>query len=105
MLLILMFSLAGVPPMAGFHAKLSVLAAIIAQGYWWVAVLAVLFSVAGLYYALRVIWLMYFEAPTEQTPVNAAWDMQLALSANALLILGLGLYPAGLMAYCINLLT
>ncbi len=105
LLLILMFSLAGVPPMIGFHAKLAVLAALVTQGYWWIALIAVLFSVAGLYYALRVVWLMYFEAPAaEPVPVLAAWDMQWVLSANALLILLLGLYPAGLMTYCVYLL-
>jgi NADH-quinone oxidoreductase subunit N len=104
MMLIIMFSMAGVPPMVGFHAKLSVLKAVIDVDMVWLAVAAVLFSVIGAFYYLRVVWLMYFEAPQDNTQIKKDFDFRLVLSANGLAVLGLGLYPGILMAWCINAL-
>ncbi|MGB5397573.1 MAG: NADH-quinone oxidoreductase subunit NuoN [Gammaproteobacteria bacterium] len=102
MMLILMFSMAGVPPTLGFWAKLAVLKAIIHIDLVWLAGVAVFFSIIGVYYYLRIIKLMYFDEPQDRAPLQGSTDMQIVLSGNALLILVLGLYPAGLMALCIS---
>lgn len=100
---ICMFSLAGIPPMVGFYAKLSVLQALIASGeaiHIGVAVFAVLMSLIGAFYYLRVIKVMYFESPTISAPIAAPLDVRAVLTVNGLLVLGLGLMPAGLMNLC-----
>ncbi len=102
MMLILMFSMAGVPPTLGFWAKLAVLKAIIHIDMVWLAGVAVFFSIIGVFYYLRIIKLMYFDEQQDSTPLQCSTDMQIVLSGNALLILALGLYPAGLMALCIS---
>ncbi|HEY3487438.1 MAG TPA: NADH-quinone oxidoreductase subunit N, partial [Gammaproteobacteria bacterium] len=102
MMLIMMFSMAGVPPMVGFHAKLAVLKAVVDAELVWLAIVAVLFSVIGAFYYLRVVWLMYFEAPLDKTRINKHFDLKFILSANGLAVLGLGLYPGLLMAWCVN---
>ena len=102
MMLILMFSMAGVPPTLGFWAKLAVLKAIIHIDLVWLAGVAVFFSIIGVYYYLRIIKLMYFDEPQDTAPLQGSTDMQIVLSGNALLILVLGLYPAGLMTLCIS---
>jgi NADH-quinone oxidoreductase subunit N len=104
-MLLLMFSLAGVPPTAGFYAKLVVLSAAVNAGQIWLAVFAVAASVIGAYYYLRVVKLMYFDEPkdaaqgvpvfTGQTP-----GMRVLLSANGLALLALGLLPQPLMSLC-----
>jgi NADH-quinone oxidoreductase subunit N len=104
MMLIIMFSMAGVPPMVGFHAKLAVLKAVVDVKLVWLAVAAVLFSVIGAFYYLRVVWLMYFEAPQDSTQIKKDLDFRFVLSANGLAVLGLGLYPGALMAWCISAL-
>jgi NADH-quinone oxidoreductase subunit N len=100
MMLILMFSMAGVPPTLGFWAKLAVLSAVVDISMTWLAVVAVAFSIIGLFYYLRVIKLMYFDEPVEQQPISCGRDMQIALSTNSVAILALGIYPAGLMSIC-----
>ena len=100
MMLILMLSMAGVPPFVGFWAKWSVLREVIAAGGTWLAVVAVLFSVIGLFYYLRVIRLMYFESPGEIEPVTSLPVMKVVLSTNALAILALGVYPGALLRLC-----
>jgi len=103
MMLIFMFSMAGVPPFLGFWAKLSVLKEIVATGsLLWLAVVAVIFSIIGAFYYLRIIKLMYFDKPEDSESIVADIDLKVALSANSLLVLGLGLLPGGLMALCMS---
>ncbi len=105
MMLILMFSMAGVPPTVGFYAKLAVLQAVVEADLVWLAVLAVVFSVIGAYYYLRIIKLMYFDQPDDVAPLAAGFDMRIAMSANGLAILGLGLFPSGLLTLCVTALN
>ena len=96
----LMFSMAGVPFFIGFFAKFSVLLAVVATGHVWLAVLAVLFSLIGSFYYLRVVKLMYFDAPTDAAPIHASLDMRVLLSANGLAVALFGLFPQTLMGLC-----
>lgn len=100
MMLILMFSMAGVPPTLGFWAKLTVLSAVVDINMTWLAVVGVAFSIIGLFYYLRIIKLMYFDDAVEHRPLSCGRDMQIALSTNSIAILVLGIYPAGLMSIC-----
>jgi NADH-quinone oxidoreductase subunit N len=98
-----MFSLAGIPPLVGFFAKLSVLQALVLAGgslHIGLAVFAVLMSLVGAFYYLRVVKVMYFDAPISLATVRAPGDVKLVLGLNALLLLILGLLPGGLMALC-----
>jgi NADH-quinone oxidoreductase subunit N len=98
-----MFSLAGVPPLVGFYAKLSVLQALIASGQAGaiaLAVFAVMMSLIGAFYYLRIVKVMYFDAPITATTVSATSDVRVVLSLNGALILILGILPGGLMALC-----
>jgi NADH:ubiquinone oxidoreductase subunit 2 (chain N) len=101
LMLLVMFSLAGVPPTVGFYAKLAVLQAALQAGFVGLVVVAVLLSVVGAFYYLRIVKLMYFDEPLDQNPIKAEADMQLLLSANGLGILLLGIMPQPLMALCI----
>jgi len=103
MLAIAMFSMAGVPPTVGFYAKLSVLQSVVQIDLVWLAVFAVLFSVIGLFYYLRVIKVMYFDKPIPEQviTVKPAMDVKILLGANGLALLGLGIFPSALMGYCI----
>ena len=103
LLAIAMFSMAGVPPTVGFYAKLTVLQAVIQVDLLWLAVVAVLFSVIGLFYYLRVIKVMYFDKPAAEqtTTIKEALDVKVLLSANSLSLILLGVFPSSLMAYCI----
>lgn len=92
-MLIFMFSMAGVPPFVGFWAKLSILKAVIAADMVWLAVTAVFFSIIGAFYYLRIIKLMYFDTPQETSGIEGASDMRVMLSLNGMAILLLGLYP------------
>jgi NADH-quinone oxidoreductase subunit N len=103
--MVLMLSMAGVPPTVGFWAKLAVLNAVIDVNLVWMAVIAVFFSIIGLFYYLRVIKVMYFDDPVETGPLTCGVDMQIALSTNGLAILFLGLYPAALMAVCVSVFS
>lgn len=100
LMLLIMMSLAGVPFLVGFYSKLVVLQAIIDQGMVWLAVYSVVLSVIGAFYYLRVVKVIYFDAPERAEPVNPPLDANVALSANGLLILLLGLYPTALMTWC-----
>jgi NADH-quinone oxidoreductase subunit N len=93
-MLIFMFSMAGVPPFVGFWAKLSILRAVVAIDAIWLAVIAVIFSIIGAFYYLRIIKLMYFDTPQDTSGLEGASDMRVVLSLNGLVVLGLGLYPA-----------
>lgn len=105
-MLIFMFSMAGVPPFIGFWAKLAVLKAIIAHGdLVWLAVVAVAFSVIGAFYYLRVIKLMYFDTPQETQSLEGSADLRVMLSINGLVILGLGLKPDILLALCVGVMS
>ncbi|QAU34695.1 NADH-quinone oxidoreductase subunit NuoN [Janthinobacterium sp. 17J80-10] len=99
-MLMLMFSLAGVPPMVGFYAKLSILQAVLASGQIWLAIFAVMASLIGAFYYLRVVKLMYFDAPVDTAPIVATNDMRFTLSLNGAAMLVLGILPGGLMAIC-----
>ncbi len=101
MMLILIFSMAGVPPTVGFWAKLAVLKAVVNIDMLWLALVAVFFSIVGIYYYLRIIKLMYFDDAEDKSEIICNRDMQIALSANGLSVLLLGLYPAALMTFCI----
>jgi NADH-quinone oxidoreductase subunit N len=87
-----MLSLAGVPPLVGFMAKLAVLQAVIQTGQYWLAVLAVMFSLIGAFYYLRVMKVMWFDEPTETVPVTGALDFKVVLSANAIFLVVAGIY-------------
>ncbi|MSQ48897.1 MAG: NADH-quinone oxidoreductase subunit NuoN [Betaproteobacteria bacterium] len=100
--LLLMFSLAGVPPTVGFYAKLAVLSAVVNAGMLWLAVVAVLLSLIGAYYYLRIVKLMYFDEPSDATPLaERPRAVRLLLSANGLALLVLGILPQPLMAICV----
>ncbi len=100
MMLFVMFSMAGVPFFIGFFAKLSVLQAVVAAGYFWLAVLAVVMSVIGAFCYLRVVKVMYFDEPLDASPIHAPSEVRLMLSANGLAIAALGLAPQALMSLC-----
>ena len=100
-MLLLMFSLAGVPPTVGFYAKLSVLQAAVDAGQVWLAVVAVLFSLIGAFYYLRIVKLMYFDEPRGHPRRDLrSLDMGVLLSANGLAVLALGILPQPLMQLC-----
>ena len=103
LLAIAMFSMAGVPPTVGFYAKLSVLHSVVQIDLVWLAVVAVLFSVIGLFYYLRILRVMYFDKPMadQEITIKQALDVKILLSANGLSLLGLGIFPSALMAYCV----
>ncbi|MDD2834431.1 MAG: NADH-quinone oxidoreductase subunit NuoN, partial [Methylotenera sp.] len=100
LMLITMFSMAGVPPTLGFYSKFTVLQAALQAGFVWVVVFAVLMAVIGAFYYLRVIKLMYFDEPEDKHPIEAPIDMRVALSVNAFGLLLLGLMPQSLMTFC-----
>jgi len=101
-MMILMLSMAGVPPTVGFWAKLAVLTAVIDVDLVWMAIIAVFFSIIGIFYYLRIIKVMYFDEAVDTRPLQCGRDMQIALSTNGLAILALGLYPAALMSLCVS---
>lgn len=105
MMLILMFSMAGVPPTVGFYAKLSVLQAVVSVDRVWLAVVAVFFSIIGAFYYIRIVKLMYFDTPVSDAPLALNGDLRLVLSLNGLAVLGLGLFPGGLLALCNSVLS
>jgi NADH-quinone oxidoreductase subunit N len=105
LVMILMLSMAGVPPFLGFWAKWAVLREVIAAGHTWLAVVAVAFSVVGLFYYLRVVRHVYFDEPSGEVVVAPGQDLRVMLSSNALVILALGVYPGALMGLCISALN
>ncbi|MET0070085.1 MAG: NADH-quinone oxidoreductase subunit NuoN [Candidatus Thiodiazotropha sp.] len=100
MMLLLMFSMAGVPPTVGFFAKLFVLDAVVSVSLTWLAVVGVFFSIIGAFYYIRVVKLMYFDEPVDESPLTMGVDTQVVLSLNGLAMLVLGLFPAGLFSLC-----
>ena len=100
-MMILMFSLAGIPFFVGFFAKFAVLQAVVAANLTWLAVYAVLFSLVGAFYYLRVVKVMYFDAPTDTAPLQAPRDMRVLLSINGLAVALVGLLPEGVLKYSI----
>jgi len=102
MMLIMMFALAGVPPFAGFWAKWFVLKEVVQADYVWLATLAVIFSLIGAFYYLRVVKLMYFDEPLRTQAIEASQDLKLVLSVNGLAVLALGIAPSALMSVCVS---
>ncbi|MCB1912202.1 MAG: NADH-quinone oxidoreductase subunit NuoN [Zoogloeaceae bacterium] len=105
MMMFVMFSMAGVPFFIGFFAKLAVLQAAVAAGYVWLAVLAVMMSLVGAFYYLRVVKVMYFDEPLDASPIKASPDLKLVLSANGLAIAVFGLMPSQLIESCVAALA
>jgi NADH-quinone oxidoreductase subunit N len=99
-MLLLMFSMAGVPPTVGFYAKFAVLNAAVSTGHVALVVLAVLFSLIGAFYYLRIVKLMYFDAPESHVPVSIQPDSGILISFNGLAVLLLGILPGNLMSLC-----
>ncbi|MDB5802782.1 MAG: NADH-quinone oxidoreductase subunit [Betaproteobacteria bacterium] len=98
---IVMFSLAGLPPTVGFYAKLAVLEAAVSAHMAWLAVVAVVFSLIGAFYYLRIIKLMYFDEPLDKQPIVADAASHALLSINGVALLALGLLPGALMGLCV----
>ncbi len=109
-MMVIMFSLAGLPPTAGFYAKLAVLSAAVSAGQLWLAVAAVVLSLVGAFYYLRIVKLMYFDEPRDSSrdslagsaPVEGPREMRVLLSANGLILLFLGILPQTLMGWCLD---
>ncbi len=99
-MMMLMFSMAGVPFFVGFFAKFSVLQAVVAAGYMKLAIAAVIFSLIGAYYYLRVVKIMYFDQPSDPSPIEAPLNMKVLASANGLAVAVLGIFPQALMSLC-----
>ncbi len=102
---IFMLSLAGLPPTVGFYAKLSVLQSLVSTnvtGYVYLAVVAVILSLVGAYYYLRVIKVMYFDEPVDTRPIEATADVRAVMSLNGIAVLGFGILPGGLMTFCVD---
>jgi len=100
-MLIVMFSLAGIPPTAGFYAKFSVIEAAVNAGFVWLAVIAVLASLVGAFYYLRIVKLMYFDDAADAAPIVARGDTQTLLSATGIALIVLGVLPQRLMGWCV----
>jgi len=100
-MLCIMFSMAGVPPFLGFWSKWFVLKELVASGFVGLAAIAVLFSIIGAYYYLRIIKLMYFDKPDSMTAIKSSKQMRFVLSVNGIMILALGLAPNMLMSLCL----
>jgi NADH-quinone oxidoreductase subunit N len=100
LMLLVMFSMAGVPPTAGFMAKLLVIQAVIDAGFLWLAAVAVLFSVIGAYYYLRVVKLMYFDKAVETAPIGAGFDVRTLFSINSLALIAIVPWVGSLMELC-----
>ncbi|HAO32788.1 MAG TPA: NADH-quinone oxidoreductase subunit NuoN [Candidatus Competibacter sp.] len=104
LMMIIMMSMAGIPFMAGFYAKWVVLQSVVEIGLVWLALVGVIFSVIGAFYYLRVVKCIYFDKSEQSEVIDMSRDVQIAISANGLLLIVLGLYPAGLMAWCASAL-
>jgi len=97
-----MFSMAGVPVFVGFFAKWLVIKAALESGMIWLAITAVIFSVVGSFYYLRVVKLMYFDEPLTESRIDAPVDFRAAISLNGIMILGLGIFSSSLIAVCMS---
>jgi NADH-quinone oxidoreductase subunit N len=103
-MMMLMFSTAGVPPFVGFWAKIAVLGAVVDVGLVWLAAVAVLLSVVAAFYYLRIIKLMYFDEPTDAIDIQAGGTLRAVLSANGVAVLALGIFPSLLLDLCARVL-
>jgi NADH-quinone oxidoreductase subunit N len=101
-MLIIMFSMAGVPPMIGFYAKLAVFQAVLEAGYVWLVVVAVILALIGAFYYLRIVKFMYFDIAEDTQPVLFKPDVRVLISANGLAILLLGIFPQALMGLSLS---
>lgn len=99
-MLLAMFSLAGMPPTIGFYAKLLVLQAAVKAGFVWLAVVGVIAALIGAFYYLRIVKLMYFDEPVDRSPIEARGDTSVMLSANGLALLVFGILPQPIMGLC-----
>jgi NADH-quinone oxidoreductase subunit N len=97
-----MFSMAGVPVFVGFFAKWLVIKAALDAGLVWLAILAVVFSVVGAFYYIRVVKLMYFDDPVTGAAIDAPVDFRAAISVNGIMMLGLGIFSGSLIAVCMS---
>lgn len=100
MMLLMMFSLAGVPPLVGFMAKVGILEALIRNHSVWLAVIVIIFAIIGAYYYIRVVKVMYFEKATQVEKISCSNSVTLAMSANGLAVLLLGIFPSQLYLLC-----
>ena len=100
MMMVLMLSMAGIPFFVGFFAKFAVLQAVVAAERYYLAVAAVMFSLIGAFYYLRIVKIMYFDEPKDATPIPAAPDMRVLMTLNGLAVIGLGIFPQVLMSLC-----
>jgi NADH-quinone oxidoreductase subunit N len=105
MMLILMFSMAGIPPLIGFYAKLTVIKSVVDTDLISVAIVAVVMSVIGAYYYLRIIKVMYFDKAIQHEKLQAPLDMQVMFSVNALTVFALGIFPGSLLALCMSVFS
>ena len=105
LMMIIMFSMAGVPPFLGFWAKMSVLREVIAVDMVWLAAASVVFSIIGAFYYLRVIKIMYFDKPENQQAITCSRDMSFMISINAVVILMIGLFPDSLLSLCLKVVS
>jgi NADH-quinone oxidoreductase subunit N len=105
LMMIVLFSMAGVPPTVGFFTKLFVLKALVDAQLMWVAVLGLIFAVIGAFYYIRVIKVMYFDAPLADTPIKLSKGINLIFSLNGLSLLYFGIFPGALISACINALA
>ena len=101
-ILILMFSLTGIPPTVGFYAKLAVLQAVVDAGLVWLAIAAVLLSLIGAFYYLRIVKTMYFDEPTDTAVIAPYADARALMAVNGAAVLLLGIVPGPLMALCFD---
>lgn len=99
-MMVFLFSMAGIPPTVGFYAKLSIIQAVMQAEYLWPAVFMVVMSVIGAYYYLRAIKMMYFDKPEQTAPIQAELDFSVLISVNGVLMVLLGLFPSALMGIC-----
>ena len=102
LLLLVMFSLAGIPPLVGFMAKFVVIQGLVNAGLFKLALVAVLFSLIGAFYYLRVVKLMYFDKPENTTPIQFSAVQHGVLTVNALALIVLGVLPNGLIQMAVN---
>ena len=102
LMLLAMFSMAGIPPLMGFYAKLQVIKLLVSANYTWLAVFAVVMSLIGAFYYLRVVRTIYFEEPADSRRLSGDGAMKVLLSANGLLLLLWGVLPQGVMDWCVQ---
>jgi NADH-quinone oxidoreductase subunit N len=101
-MLLLMFSLAGIPPLVGFYAKFVILGSVVSAGLLWLAILAVMLSLVAAFYYLRIVKLMYFDDPADGAKLDPERSAQVVLAANGLLVFSLGLLPGPLLGVCLD---